>query len=291
MSYDFEFPFLQGFDKLQIPVIENGVPVWEEKFPIEKIEKLKKTVGMNKFSAQMMLVPVDLSKGRFDVSKLQFYNDELKEEQRNRIVSFSIGDNKIVNCCCWWDPSYGSRNGDGSVISVVFIDSMGKYYLHDIAYLYHSDAKVEEVNSAVEQCQQVAEFLKLNFVPSVYVEGNGIGKFLPEFLRAELKKAGVKTRVIEKTSRVSKALRILDAFDVIISAGYLFVNEKIKNTPWISEFQEWGPDGKCPDDGLDSVAGALSSPSFSLPTSVYTYSRGVGKFSGRTFRIKSIFDL
>ena len=35
-------PFLCGYDVLKIPVIENGVPVWKEKFPIEKIEKLKK---------------------------------------------------------------------------------------------------------------------------------------------------------------------------------------------------------------------------------------------------------
>ena len=31
--------FLFGYDVLKIPVMENGKPVWNEKFPIEKIEK------------------------------------------------------------------------------------------------------------------------------------------------------------------------------------------------------------------------------------------------------------
>ena len=40
MEEDFSLPFLAGFDVLKIPVIENGIPVWPEKFPIEKIEEL-----------------------------------------------------------------------------------------------------------------------------------------------------------------------------------------------------------------------------------------------------------
>ena len=74
--------FLSGYDVLKIPVIENGKPVWEEKFPIEKIEQLKKSVGAKKFSSQMMLCPVDVSEGRFDIEKLSFYNSEIKREER-----------------------------------------------------------------------------------------------------------------------------------------------------------------------------------------------------------------
>ena len=39
----------------------------------------------------------------------------------------------------------------------------------------------------------------------------GIGKFLPEFLRNEFLKMGISAGVVEKVSRVSKNLRILDA--------------------------------------------------------------------------------
>ncbi|MBD5405418.1 hypothetical protein HDR59_02610 [bacterium] len=291
MEEDLSQPFLIGFDVLKIPVIENGVPTWEEKFPIEKIEELKKRVGIKKFSSQMMLTPIDTNKGRFDIKKLKFYSSELKVEERNRFLDFSIDGNKVVSCSCWWDPSYGSRGGDGSVISVVFIDEIGRYYLHDVKYLYHSDKDKEEIQSAAEQCRQVGEFLREYHIPAVYVESNGIGKFLPEFLRGELAKMQINSNVVEKTSRISKNLRILDTFDVIISAGYLFVNEKVKNTPWIAEFCDWGVDTKAHDDGLDSVAGAISSQPYKLPVSSVSFSKGRLGFAGKTFRVKTNFDI
>lgn len=291
MEDDLTKPFLEGFDVLKIPVIENGKPVWKDKFPLSKIEELKKRVGITKFSSQMLLTPIDSNKGRFDINKLNFYDAPLIVEELNHFLNFSINGNKVISCSCWWDPSYGSKDGDASVISVVFIDEIGRYYLHDIAYLYHQDTKKEEVQSASFQCRQVGEFLKVNHIPSVYVETNGIGKFLPEFLRTELNKMGVKAKVIEKVSKVSKNLRILDSFDVIISAGYLFVNEKIKQTPWLAEFSDWGVNSKSHDDGLDSVAGALSSQPFSLPTSVFNDFNRVSSFKGKIFRVKSDFDL
>ena len=291
MDDDFDEAFLSGFDVLRIPVIENGIPTWEEKFPISKIEELKKRVGAKKFSSQMMLCPVDTTQGRFDIKKLQFYNAPLLAEERNRLLNFSINGNKIVSCSCWWDPSYGSKGGDGSVISVVFIDDVGRYYLHDVKYLYHSDIDKEQVQSASEQCRQVGEFIRKNHIPAVYVESNGIGKFLPEFLRGELVKMGISAKVVEKTSRISKNLRILDAFDVIISAGYLFVNECVKDTPWVSEFCDWGVDSKAHDDGLDSVAGAISSPAFKMPVSALSTLRGKYNVAGKTFKIKTNFDL
>ena len=291
MEEDLTKPFLVGFDVLKIPVIENGVLTWEEKFPLSKIEELKSRVGMNKFSSQMMLTPVDTNKGRFDIEKLNFYDAPLIVEEQNHFLNFSINGNKIVSCSCWWDPSYGSKKGDGSVISVVFIDEIGRYYLHDIKYLYHKDVSKEQIKSAAEQCQQVGKFLLDNHIPSIYVESNGIGKFLPEFLRAELQKMSIKVNVIEKISKVSKSLRILDSFDVIISAGYLFVNEKVKQTPFMAEFCDWGVNSKSHDDGLDSVAGALSAPSIKLPTSIFDSFKTYNNFKGKIFKIKSDFDL
>ena len=289
MIDEFDEAFLKGYDVLKIPVIENGKPVWGERFPIAKIEKLKKTVGMKKFSAQMMLTPVDIREGRFDVSKLSFYSSSLQVCERNRLLDFSICGKKIVYASCWWDPSYGSKDGDGSVVSVVFIDTEGKYYLHDVEYLYHSD--MEEVDSAHEQCVKVAEFLKRNHIPLIYVESNGIGKFLPEFLKSELLKMGINTQVIAKTSKVSKSLRILDAFDGITSAEYLFVNEKVRETPFIAEFSDWNVDSKAHDDGLDSVAGAILSEPVKMPVCVHNSSFNIRKKPLATFRVRTDFKI
>ena len=289
MSDDVFDAFLIGYDVLKIPVIENGKSVWEEKFPLEKIEQLKKSVGMKKFSAQMMLCPVDISDGRFDVNKLSFYDAEIKREERNRELFFSIMDKRIISMSCWWDPAYGSKNGDGSVVSVVFIDEDGRYYLHDVEYLYFKDG--EDVQSARYQCQSVGRFLKRNFVPLINVESNGIGKFLPEFLRSELLKMGIDTVVVAKTSKVSKELRILDAFDAIISAGYLLVNESVKNTPFMGEFTDWNVDSNVHDDGLDSVAGAILAEPVKMPAVVGGRIRNVRKLPNIPFKIRTDFKI
>ena len=289
MNDEFDEAFLSGYDVLKIPVMVNGKSVWNERFPISKIEKLKKTVGMKKFSAQMMLTPVDIREGRFDVSKLSFYSSSLQVCERNRLLDFSIDGKKIIYASCWWDPAYGSKDGDGSVVSVIFIDTDGKYYLHDVEYLYHSD--MEEVDSAYEQCVKVAEFLKRNHIPLIYVESNGIGKFLPEFLKSQLLKMGINVQVVAKTSKVSKSLRILDAFDVITSAGYLFVSEKVKQTPFIAEFSDWNVDSKGHDDGLDSVAGAILSEPVKMPVCLQGRALSIRKMPFETFRIKTDFKI
>ncbi|MDR2098731.1 MAG: hypothetical protein LBO78_01755 [Rickettsiales bacterium] len=285
---DFDAPFLEGVRLLKIPVIENGAPAWPEKFPVEKIERLRRAAGMNKFSSQMMLLPVDLSEGRFDVGRLQFYDAELERVESNRMLAFSIAGKKIVRCSCWWDPSYGSPDGDSSVLALLFVDCEGRFYLHDIMYLRHSEGGGDR--SAGEQCRCVAGFLRRYHVPAVYVESNGLGIFLPEFLRGELAAADVPAAVMGKNSKGSKALRILDAFDAVVSAGYLSVHSRVKATPWLSEFVEWTPDAKGRDDGLDAVASALSAEPFAMPATTLRRARIRPPRCG-TFRIKSVFDV
>ncbi|MDR1476819.1 MAG: hypothetical protein LBI17_01675 [Rickettsiales bacterium] len=288
---DTSAPFLEGFDVLRIPVIENGAPVWPEKFPLGKIEELRKKSGEAKFSSQMMLVPVDLSGGRFDISSLRFYSGTLECAERNRLLEFSICGHRIVAVSCWWDPAYGSPDGDGSVIAAVFVDAEGRYYLHDVEYLRHSDSPDGAARSASEQCAAVAEFLRRNRVPVMCIEINGIGRFLPEFLRGTLVDSDVGTVVVGCHSKMSKSLRILDAFDALLAAGYLNVCDSVRNTPWLSEFAEWSPSGGCRDDGLDAVAGALSAAPVVMPMTAAAPVRRISRIAGRTFKVKSIFDL
>jgi phage terminase large subunit-like protein len=284
-------PFLDGYDVLRIPVVENGVPAWPEKFPVERIEQLRKSAGEAKFSSQMMLVPLDAARGRFDRNALRFYSGALECAERNRMLEFSICGQRIVGASCWWDPAYGSPDGDGSVIAAVFVDMDGRYYLHDVEYLRHSDSPEGEERSAAEQCARVAEFLRRNHVPALCVENNGLGRFLPEFLRAELARTGLGVAVVGCHSKMSKSLRILGAFDALLAAGYLNVCDSVGNTPWLSEFVEWSPSSNCRDDGLDAVAGALSAALVRMPSTTIRPARRVSRIAGKTFKIKSIFDI
>ena len=115
---------------------------------------------------------------------------------------------------------------------------------------------------AVFQCGQVIKFMIKNFVSNIYVESNGLGKFLPDFLITEIKKLKLPIKVIAVNSTKNKETRIIEAFDTVVSYKYLSVHDKVKLTPFLFEYENWHIGTKTHDDGMDSVAGCLSSPPF-----------------------------
>jgi hypothetical protein len=70
-------------------------------------------------------------------------------------------------------------------------------------------------------------------------------------------------------------LRIVEAFDAVLAAKALHVHASVKLTKFIEEMREWVPGGKCRDDGLDAVAGALSQQPVRVGTRVPSVSRGM----------------
>ncbi|MCL2439729.1 MAG: hypothetical protein FWD15_04435 [Alphaproteobacteria bacterium] len=274
--------FLTGYDVLRIPIEKDGVPAWPERFGKEKIESLRARVGDQKFMSQMMLVPVRKTGTMFDASALRFYSDELLVKEANGAIAFAIGGARIVQQSCWWDPSYASAGGDFSVIASVMLDDMGRRFVHDVLYI----ANVEDESvSCASQCGAVVEFLRRNFAPRVNVESNGIGKFLPEMLREKIALAGIECAVVAKNSKVNKAVRIADAFDACISSGRISFHERLKDTPFYSEFLEWSPESRTHDDGMDAVAGALGESPAVMPSRV---KNRLPQKSQRVFRIKRV---
>jgi hypothetical protein len=174
---------------------------------------------------------------------------------------------RLVSAACWWDPAYGApTTGDASVIAAVFVDGEGRYYLHAIAYMTHDPALVPELDEARQLCRQAAAFAARHYLPAITVETNGLGRFLPGLLRQELARQGLACAVREISQRRPKAERILEAFDAPLAAGALQAHESIWATPFIRELREWRPEARAPrDDGLDAVAGCLSSEPVRLP--------------------------
>ena len=250
-------PFLDGFARLTVPVRDaDGTYAWPERFGAERVEEVLARTGPQKFSAQMMLEPVADAACRLDPDKLVPYDGALAFDEANGQPVLRIAGRRMVSASCWWDPSYGTTTGDRSVVAVVFTDETGHSWLHEVAYLKpHSGAAGEEAQAF---CRQVADFALRNRVPSVRVETNGLGAFLPGLLRRELARAGVPCAVAREHSTLPKDSRILDAFDARIAAGMLHVNRAVWDTPFVSEMREWRPgttDAR--DDGLDAVAGCL----------------------------------
>lgn len=252
-------PFLQGFEKLLIPILdEEGRSAWPERFSEDRIALVRIRPGENKFLSQMMLEPVNFRDSLLDPSRLCAYDGEIAVTFANGREILKIGGRKMLSASCWWDPSFAAgKKGDNSVIACVFADEDGKYWLHDLEYIR---VPVENADNAASlQCQKVADFLVRNRLPSVRVEVNGIGRFLPGILKQVLHGRRIRAAVLEAYSKENKQQRILEAFDVLLAERALHVSRKIWTTPFIEEMREWSVDGAAHDDALDAVAGCLAS--------------------------------
>ena len=261
---DEDLPFLHGFERLELPLLTSrGKSRWLERFPEDQIDALRRRSGPNKFKSQMLLQPVNIADSRLDPDRLERYPENLVYAERNGEAQLTLGHRKLVSASCWWDPAYGAPNrGDASVVACVFTSADGTYFLHDIAYLNHDPSLAEKTevaagDEASQMCRQVADFLKRNHLPSVMLETNGLGRFLPGLLRREIQAAGVNAGVVEKSNNRAKDLRIVDAFDAVLAAGRLHTHSSVWDTPFVREMREWVPGGKMADDGLDAVSGCL----------------------------------
>jgi hypothetical protein len=246
--------FLDGFKRLTVPLLENGASAWPDRFSLEDIESIRRRSGPNRFNSQMMLQPVNIAEGRLDPAQLIRYSGSLR--MSDELKGLYLDGFRLVSASAWWDPSFG-RGGDGSVLAVVFTDEHGVRYLHRAVWLNAKEGQHAD-DEAARQCAIVAGIARELYLPSIALETNGLGKFLPAILRRELAKARVSCAVLEKTSSRAKDLRILEAFDVVLAARLLHVHEDVTRTPFIAEMQEWRPGAHNRDDALDAVAGALS---------------------------------
>ena len=177
-----------------------------------RVAAVRKRTGPRKFQAQMMLEPVAETAGRLDPDRLLVYDDDLVYYEGNDAAIVSISGRRMSSVTCWWDPAYGSPDGDRSVVAAVFTDAEGHYWLHDIAYLAPpSDTeKKGGQDDASHYCRQVAAFAKRNRVPHVTIEQNGIGRFLPSILRRELASAGLACGVAGVNAVRAKTLTVAE---------------------------------------------------------------------------------
>lgn len=260
-------PYLLGFRTLKLPLLDkNGHSVWPERFSDNEVASIRIRSGENKFLSQMMLEPVNITESVLNPDLLRPYRQEIEMQSLNGRGVLKIGSVRMLSASCWWDPSFASAKGDSSVVACVFTSEDGTCWLHDVEYIKISEA--DDDNQAALQCRKVIAFLRRNYLPSVRVESNGIGKFLPSILRQELKREGLHLAVIEAVSHENKQQRILEAFEVLLAARALYVHEKIWNTPFISEMREWSYSGSVHDDALDAVAGCLLSEPIRLPQTI-----------------------
>ena len=221
----------------------------------------------------MMLQPVNFRDSVLNPERLVAYREELAFSFANGREILRLGDKRLFSASCWWDPSFAAASGDNSVIACVFTDETGHFWLHDLEYIRIEETAADD-NIASLQCEKVADFIERNHLPSIRVEANGIGKFLPCILKQTLARRRIKAAVLEVYSSSDKAVRILEAFEVLLAEKALNVHRKIWSTPFIEEMREWTVEGGVHDDALDAVAGCLASE----PVRFGTYLAETGDF-------------
>ncbi|ANC92253.1 hypothetical protein A6A40_10260 [Azospirillum humicireducens] len=267
-------PFLDGFERLVLPVYTedaegNRTYTWKERFGEAHVARIRKSTGPNKFTSQMLLRPVSAADGMLDVAKLGRYDAELVYREALGRAVLTLGGVRMVSASCWWDPAFArleadgkAKSGDGSVVAVVFGGADKHFYLHRVLYLT-VDPRLEETE-ADQQCGQVSRLLADNHLPSIHIEINGLGRFLPGLLRERLRNDRLAVGVVEQTSRKPKAQRIAEAFNALMADRRLLAHRSVWDTPLIREMRDWRPDGRYrgPDDGLDAVAGCLGAEPF-----------------------------
>ena len=251
-----------GWRWLKLPLINaQGESAWPERFTPQKIEEIRRATSPSKFASQMLLQAVKYEGSRLDIKHLKIYNAPLSYLEANGAGILKIGEVKMVSASCWWDPAFGKRGGDASVIGVVFTGEDGNYYLNALKYLQVPEAE----ESTRWQCAQVADFVWDNYLPSVHLETNGIGRFLPALLRQEFARRHMGCAVVEESSHQNKAERILGALEAPLLNGSLYVHQSVMQTPFPDEMQDFNATGRTHDDGLDAVAGCLLSEPVRLP--------------------------
>lgn len=282
-------PFLQGFKRLEIPVLDrNGQSAWPERFSTDALAKIRRHTGPNKFNSQMMLQPVNIADGRLNADLLHWYSGQ--PHYAPELRELYLNGKRMISASAFWDPAFGSARGDHSVLAVIFTDDQGRYYIQHVEYIKPSSHS--EQDEATQQCRIVAGIAKELRLPSVAIEINGLGRFLPNILRNALVEARTPCAVKEVVSTKNKDLRILEAFDAPLAARILYVNEQVRATPFITEMREWQPTrSKTHDDGLDAVAGALAQEPVRLKRG---YIKGAHQWTGaraKPQKAKTDFDV
>ncbi len=261
-------PFLAGYRRLCIPLLDRrGRSRWPERFPLDKIEEIRRHTGPAKFESQMLLRPRSIEDIRLDPDRLRLLRGtarvprgQPRGDPVDRRPPHGLGDRLV---------GPGLRRARQAAMPAwsrrCLVDGEGGYWLHGVRYLSHDPALVGEVDEASQLCRQVARFAQAHYLPSITLETNGLGRFLPALLRRELDRLGYACAVVEHVSQRSKDQRILDAFDPLLAAGALHAHAGIWASGLIEEMREWRPGRRCRDDGLDAVSGCLLSEPVRLP--------------------------
>lgn len=249
----------RGATGIMLPLLINpegefpnikGISRWPERFSDEDIANRQRNSTKGNFLSQYQLMPVAVGDVVFDPSHLILYNKEITFFRSQGVLQAKIGERSLASVSAFWDPSLSKARRDASVLSIVFQDTGGHYFIHRCYTLQ---------GSPEEQCDQAKKYAEDNRVPLINVETNGVGAFLPQILLKAVRGSGIGVSSVFTTENKHK--KIVETIETPLFAGMLHVHESVMKTPFITQLRDFHPNNAynkaIKDDYLDSVASAI----------------------------------
>lgn len=223
---------------------------WPKRFTRDEIIfRRTKCRTQNAWDSQYQLKARPIGEIKLDPDRLIPYEAKPEIRKVNGEVTCWLNGTRMIGVNAYWDCSLGKVSSDASAFCVVYTDSNGYLYWHV------AEGLKGEID---EQCQGVVRIVRELSLPSVKIETNGPGGFVPAILRRHLFSAGIQCAVNNHWSVQNKNLRILDALEPPLSGMFLYASRAVIQTVG-QQMREFDPKVKDqPDDYLDAGAGAIA---------------------------------
>lgn len=258
-AYDSVYPEIvgKGASSLVIPLLNNikgdfpnlsGDITWHERWDQnEIINKQLACKSRAEFFSQYQLIPMAVEDSILDPSNLQIYDGEPEIITANRSSLLRIGDVRMRAVSAWWDVAVNTKKGDSSVLAIVYLSMEGKLYIH----------RVIELKGEIEQqCKQVRDAAVHFKLSRVCIETNGVGAFAPPMLLKEVRGLGIGVQGVHSTQKKSE--KIIESFEIPLSAQFLHVHESVMSTKFMTQLRDFNPSRMDKhDDFIDAPASAI----------------------------------
>lgn len=230
---------------------------WPDRFNRAELEKRRReTRTINEWDSQYQLHSKPIGEVRLDPEKIVPYDLKPVLKHANREAVLMLGNVRIVSAAARWDCALGKVDTDASAFSLIYSDAAGRLYWQFAIGL---------TGDIDQQCDQIRKLVIEYHIPSVTVETNGPGGFVPPILRKHLRGAGgpkplpaLVCGVVEDHASTNKNKDILDAFEAPMSIGALWAHVDVLDGPTWDQMKDWNPAvANQPDDYLDSGARAI----------------------------------
>ena len=222
---------------------------WPQRFSREEIAfRRAECKTINEWDSQYQLQAKPIGAIRLDPSRIVPYDAEPEIAMANGSVRLMLGRTQLVSASAYWDCALGKIGGDTSALSVVFSNERGHLFWH-VAQALRGDI--------YDQCGQILETTRRLQLPSITVETNGPGGFVPPILRKTLAGTGVSVVEAFQPGTTNKDRRILDGLEPPLSGRFLWAHTSVLDAVE-DQMRDWVPGvAGQPDDFLDSGAEAI----------------------------------